>query len=87
VEKTEENRNIFSKGMSSIPKLYLLYAAGVAALSYGIAKKYMDDLDPNRARLKAIKEYAKERAKMTGVPQLMEDPSDPTYERLKGTVS
>lgn len=84
INKTAEKDGILEKGLSTASKLYLLYAAGVAALSYGVAKKYMDEADPNRARLGAIQELAKDRARMSGAPQILEDPTDPLYLKLQG---
>jgi len=78
----EDNRGYITKSLSALPKLYLLYAAGVGALAYSISKRFMDDKDPHRARLKALNEYARDRAKMAGAPQIIEDPSDPTYSKL-----
>jgi len=83
LDKTAKDNDTFlEKGLSGATKLYLLYAAGVAALSYGISKKYLDENDPNRARLSALKDLAKDRARMSGAPQIMVDPTDPTYSKL-----
>lgn len=78
----EDDRSRILKGVSAIPKLYLLYVAGIGALSYAAAKKYMDVNDPNRARIKALQEIAKDRARMNLAPQIQEDPNDPTFSKL-----
>lgn len=63
-------------------KLYLLYAAAAGILAHNVAKGFMDKKDPARAREKALLEFAKQKARMTGVPQLQLDPDDPTYSKL-----
>jgi hypothetical protein len=78
----DDDRSRLLKGMTALPKLYLLYAAGIGALSYATAKKYMDMNDPNRARIKALQEIAKDRARMNLAPQIQEDPNDPTFSKL-----
>ena len=85
LDKTAEEkdtRGIFSKSYSMATKSWLIYAAGVAALTYAVTKNAMDERDPNRARLKALKEYARTRAIMSGAPQLNEDPNDPGFRKL-----
>jgi hypothetical protein len=42
----------------------------------------MDMNDPNRARIKALQEIAKDRARMNLAPQIQEDPNDPTFSKL-----
>ena len=78
----EDDRSRILKGLSAIPKLYLLYVAGIGALAYATSKKYMDMNDPNRARIKALQDIAKERARMNLAPQIQEDPNDPTFSKL-----
>lgn len=70
LEKTSEDGDysVPSKLTAGFSKLYLLYAAGIAAMSFGLSKAYLDSMDNRRERLKDLERYARERARLTGGP-------------------
>ena len=69
----EDTEGWFSRAASGAGKLYLVYAAGIAALAYSMSKKYMDTNDPNRAHLQAIQDFAKREARVKNAPVLLSD--------------
>jgi len=56
---------------NTIARSYLLYAAGLAALSYSVSKSAFDREDPRRIERKALETYARDRAKAHAAPVLI----------------
>jgi hypothetical protein len=54
-------------------QLYWLYAAGALATAYAVGKYKMDELDPNRQRMKTIQQAARRRARAEQAPVFLED--------------
>jgi len=83
LEKSAEadgERSTIGDAWRAMPKIYLLYATLAGALSAGVAKAYMDDRDPNRARKKAMVENMRARARIKDAPVLFSEPeNDPLF--------
>jgi len=66
--------------VSAGAKTYMLYAL-LASIAAGVgAKAYFDDKDPARKRLKAIKQYAAEKAVVENPPVILDMPKDQEQE-------
>jgi hypothetical protein len=56
--------------------MYLVYAAATFALSYAAGKRYADNRDENRKRLKDLENVSEERAKVHEAPMLLDESAD-----------
>ena len=63
-----------------------LWAAATFALSYAAAKRFGDNVDPNRKRLKEIEDIADERAKVYEAPVLLDESSFPPATASAGSA-
>jgi hypothetical protein len=70
-EKSESDHGILGRVLSGTGRSYLLYAAGMFALSYAVSKRSADDADPRRQERKAIENYARNRAILNQAPTLV----------------
>ena len=67
--------NLLIHPLRAMETSWWVWAAATFAVSYAAAKRFGDKADPNRQRLKEVEDIAKERAKVTDAPVLLDESS------------